>query len=105
MEYNKNRKNNEGKTRFMIYSSELIHLFNALFFFSVEDTCGLLKLASVTHETRYTHPLTILKPECSNSARNLVISFIMMIYYSLGTNSMLLITEAFFSISDIFKYK
>lgn len=47
MEYNKNRKNNEGKTRFMIYSSELIHLFNALFFFSVEDTCGLLKLDKI----------------------------------------------------------
>lgn len=77
----------------MIYSSEFVHLLTALFFFPVEDTFGLLKLAVVTHGTRYTHPLTILKPECSNSVRNLVISFIKMIYYSLSTNSTLLITE------------
>lgn len=70
-----------------------MHLYKVLFIFSVEDTWGPFKLAAVTHGTRYTHPLTILKPECSNSARNLVISFITMIYYSLSTNPMLLITE------------
>lgn len=55
--------------------SEFIRLFKALFF-SVEDTHGLLKSAAVTHGTRYTHPLTTLKPERSNSAKNLVFSFI-----------------------------
>lgn len=76
------------------------------YLFSIEHHCGLLKLAAVTHGKRHTHPLTILKPECSNSARSLVISFIMMIYYSLSTNSTLLITEKnFFPISDILKYK
>lgn len=56
------KKNNEGKTQFMIYSSEFIHLHKALFIFSVEDTWGLSKLAAVTHGTRYIHPLMILKP-------------------------------------------
>lgn len=85
----------------MIYSSGFIHLLKH-YLFSLEDHCGLLKLAAVTHRKRHTHPLTILKPECSNSARSLVVSFIMMIYYSLSTNSTLLITEKNFFLFQIF---
>lgn len=77
----------------MIYFLEFVYLLKVLFFFFVEDIFGFFKLVVVIYGIRYIYFLIILKLECSNFVRNLVILFIMMIYYLLSINLIFFIIE------------
>lgn len=67
--YRKTGKKRGSKQLIYNFQSLQVYLNHQSFFFLAEDTCSLLKLAVVTPETRYTHPLRKSTPEWSSPAR------------------------------------